>query len=86
MSIDPQEQTIHSAYFNRFDKELIDKFFNDEGKKAIDDYVKAQLETIINQARISELKRLHFPETGAYIEDIVKDRLAELKDKGVGDE
>jgi histidine triad (HIT) family protein len=34
---------------------------------------------VTKEARIEELKRLHFPETGAYLEDIVRDRLAELE-------
>lgn len=29
-------------------------------------------------AKIKELKRFHFPETGAFIEDTVKDRIATL--------
>jgi len=34
--------SITTSYFNRFDQELIDQYFNEEGKKAIEVYVATQ--------------------------------------------
>ena len=50
------DSSITIRYFNRFDEELINKFFNDEGKKAIRDYIDKQVNKLLEEAEVEARK------------------------------
>lgn len=52
----PDEVVIADARFNRFDQELIDKYFNEEGKEAIRQYVTQSNKDLLERVRSEVLK------------------------------
>jgi phage FluMu gp28-like protein len=74
---------ISDNKFSRFDDELIEKYFNDKGKKAIQDYIASYS----REVRIDELNKMPSPSyigrDGIRLELIAEyknHRLAELKE------
>jgi hypothetical protein len=43
------DTSIATSYFYRFDNEFIDKFFNDDGKAAIRDYVNSEVRQVLDR-------------------------------------
>ena len=78
-----QGMVLSDNLFNRFDDEIIDRYFNDDGKKAIQDYVESHTTKLLNE----QLDRLYEElmeegETVAYqwqIEEAIENERNKLK-------
>ncbi len=80
-----QDTGISDNRFSRFDEELINKYFNEKGKKAIQEYITSQVSAQVDEARIEcmeyakNLCTVNFDKTGFELAVTFGKRIAELR-------